>query len=104
MRDSLVVKPPAHNGKIEGSIPSRATKSKPAKLERSSEVEPRTVNAVVAGSTPAASATPKTDRKEYLKLKARERRLAEKAGLSVKEYRVQQLATELNTMLEEKRK
>lgn len=34
----------------------------------------------------------KTDRKEYLKLKARERRAAERLGISVQEYRARQKA------------
>lgn len=44
---------------------------------------------VLKAATPKSKTPPK--RKEYLKLKARERRAAEKAGMSIQDYRAQQV-------------
>lgn len=76
---------------------------RPAKA-RSSAVEPSAHNGLVASSTlaaptksarrakkpKAAKAKTSPSRKIYLAAKAKERRAAIKAGLSLKEYRIQQ--------------
>jgi hypothetical protein len=48
---------------------------------------PSAPQAIIAPIDPPAASKPKTDRKEYLRLKAAERRAATKLGLTVQDYR-----------------
>lgn len=80
------------------SSPKKARKS-PAAIEQPEVVSHGSSSAPIAAASVTtgtlAIQAPKTDRKEYLRLKAIERRAATKAGLSVKACK---LATEERTM------
>lgn len=70
---------PKNSPKRASAGPDRRERPAPNSKAASSNGKTSDLGPENVGSTPTAAAKPKTDRKEYLKLKARERRARQKA-------------------------
>ena len=78
----------ARNSSPRKNAPKSLSALEQCVVPHGTPASPINAESVTGGTSEISTSTkPKTDRKVYLKLKARERRAAEKLGITVKEYR-----------------